>query len=261
MGTTNALDKRIVPVGVGNLESVSIVEANDRTRVVLNLGAMTGYQTEVDGDRLLVTLDADAEGTVDFGEEVAEVFDDTEILMPASGEELLANNELPIAETVPVESAVELTEIVEDDGLVVELPSSLPLDYSGSEEQTSQDSQVLPIDNFTVETGAPIEEYVDDIQTAPPSPRLDDVSFQPNNRDYSRQTTRAVPPAYSPNQPNYNGEELSLNFQDIEIRSVLQLLADFTDMNIVVSDNVDGTLTLRLKNLSLIHISEPTRPY
>ena len=60
MGTTNALDKRIVPVGVGNLESVSIVEANDRTRVVLNLGAMTGYQTEVDGDRLLVTLDADA---------------------------------------------------------------------------------------------------------------------------------------------------------------------------------------------------------
>lgn len=249
MGTTNALDKRIVPVGVGNLESVSIVEANDRTRVVLNLGAMTGYQTEVDGDRLLVTLDADAEGTVDFGEEVAEVFDDTEILMPASGEELLANNELPIAETVPVESAVELTEIVEDDGLVVELPSSLPLDYSGSEEQTSQDSQVLPIDNFTVETGAPIEEYVDDIQTAPPSPRLDDVSFQPNNRDYSRQTTRAVPPAYSPNQPNYNGEELSLNFQDIEIRSVLQLLADFTDMNIVVSDNVDGTLTLRLKNV------------
>jgi len=61
MGTTNALDKRVVPVGVGNIESVDIVEANDRTRIVLNLAEMTGYQTEIDGDRLLVTLDGDTD--------------------------------------------------------------------------------------------------------------------------------------------------------------------------------------------------------
>ena len=67
MGTTNALDKRVVPVGVGNIESVDIVEANDRTRIVLNLAEMTDYQTEVDGDRLLVTLegDSDAQGNND----------------------------------------------------------------------------------------------------------------------------------------------------------------------------------------------------
>jgi type IV pilus assembly protein PilQ len=47
----------------------------------------------------------------------------------------------------------------------------------------------------------------------------------------------------------YTGERLSLNFQDIEVRSVLQLIADFTDLNIVVSDSVTGNITLRLRNV------------
>ena len=228
MGTTNALDKRIVPVGVGNLESVSIVEAADRTRIVLNLEEMTGYQTEVDGDRLLVTLDSDAEGLLDDSDEVAvDNFDDTDILESVSDEELVADDtsadgELPLAVTEPVAPA-------EDDSLTVELPSSLPLDYQA------------PEDDFAVESGAPIEEYVDE-----PLPVNNN-----SNADFSRQATPSFnpPPAFNSQKVNYSGEELSLNFQDIEIRSVLQLLADFTDMNIVVSDNVDGTLTLRLKNV------------
>ena len=65
MDTTNALDKRVVPVGVGNLESVSIVETSDRTRVVLKLGEMTEYETKIDGNRLLVTLDGDADSDAD----------------------------------------------------------------------------------------------------------------------------------------------------------------------------------------------------
>ena len=65
LGTTNALDKRIVPVGVGNIESVNIVEAGDRTRVVLNLGEMAEYETQMDGNRLLVTVnDSDAQGSL-----------------------------------------------------------------------------------------------------------------------------------------------------------------------------------------------------
>ncbi len=258
MGTTNALDKRVVPVGVGNLESVSIVEANDRTRVVINLGAMTGYQTEIDGDRLLVTLDGDAQGNLQPAEDLlVETFDDTDILMPA-GEEVMigsgaANGELPLAETFPVGS-VEIAQNVPTESLVVELPSSLPLDYNP--EAASTESPALPLDDFKVETGAPIEEYVEPTRTAAPAPlpRFEDTSFNANSTDsgidYSRPTTAPInPPAFKPKQVNYNGEELSLNFQDIEIRSVLQLLADFTDMNIVVGDNVDGTLTLRLKNV------------
>ena len=85
MGTTNALDKRVVPVGVGNLESVSIVETTDRTRVVLKLGEMTAYETKIDGDRLLVTLDgdadSDADGTVESTIEDAREFLGPEVLL------------------------------------------------------------------------------------------------------------------------------------------------------------------------------------
>jgi len=264
MDTTNALDKRVVPVGVGNLESVSIVETSDRTRVVLKLGEMTEYETKIDGDRLLVTLDGDADSDADgsvestiedarefLGPEVLldEVTDD-ELLQTSSGELPLADL-LPIAATEAVETATETAETFEDDGLVVELPSSLPLDHKAPEDQES----------FKVETGAPIEEYVESTPTrAPqplpqaPKPPMKDVSYPAGGDrgiDYSRQTSRDAlnPPTFAPKPVTYNGEELSLNFQDIEIRSVLQLLADFTDMNIVVSDTVGGKLTLRLKNV------------
>jgi len=261
MGTTNALDQRVVPVGVGNLESVSIVETDDRTRVVLKLGAMTEYQTEVDGDRLLVTLDGDAEGYADDAEEMmTETFDDSELLVQTTGEELLADDALPMAETELLETAYETADTFEDDGLVVELPSSLPTDYT-SEETTGTETPVIPLpeptmeqQSFKVETGAPIEEYVENTPSrAPQMPRMENVSYESRNDsgvDYSRQTQTALnPPTFKPKAVTYSGEELSLNFQDIEIRSVLQLLADFTDMNIVVSDTVGGKLTLRLKNV------------
>ena len=290
MGTTNALDKRIVPVGVGNLESVSIVEANDRTRVVLNLESMTDYQTEIDGDRLLVTLDSDAQGEEDLLDDlVADIVDDVpdseplnpeplnaeslnpELLIAAAlegtpeadedtledtliddellSEEVVSEELWEVAETLPLDDDTEEfdSEEVSNDGLVVELPSSLPLDFEAPESE----------EEFNVETGAPIEEYVEQTPApapAPPpapAPRRERVNYQADRGvDYSRQQSQALnPPSPGVKEIVYSGEELSLNFQDIEIRSVLQLLADFTDLNIVVSDSVSGKLTLRLKNV------------
>jgi len=259
MGTTNALDKRVVPVGVGNIESVDIVEANDRTRIVLNLAEMTDYQTEVDGDRLLVTLegDSDAQGNTDEiknGGFVPDAIVDTgdTLLQTASDVSISDNSELPLAITEVIETSDTFEEVSDDglladEGLVVEVPSSLPLDYEAPDATTIDQ-------DFTVETGAPIEEYV---ETAPvrttsraPAPQPVNNFNRDTGIDYSRQTPQAFnTPAAAPKKVVYSGEELSLNFQDIEIRSVLQLLADFTDLNIVVSDTVDGKLTLRLKNV------------
>ena len=278
-------DKRIVPVGVGNLESVSIVEANDRTRVVLNLESMTDYQTEIDGDRLLVTLDSDAQGEDDLLDDlVADIVDDVpdseplnaeslnpELLIAAAlegtpeadedtledtliddellSEEVVSEELWEVAETLPLDDDTEEfdSEEVSNDGLVVELPSSLPLDFEAPESE----------EEFNVETGAPIEEYVEQTPApapAPPpapAPRRERVNYQADRGvDYSRQQSQALnPPSPGVKEIVYSGEELSLNFQDIEIRSVLQLLADFTDLNIVVSDSVSGKLTLRLKNV------------
>ncbi len=221
LGTTNALDGRVVPVGVGNVDSVNIVEANDRTRVVLNLDEMTEYETRIEGDRILITLETDAEGLLDDSE----------------GDDLIA---APSEDAIEVEQANELAgaeEVQEDPGVVVELPTSLPLQEVAQEPEVSvkEVPQETPVaeapkpavkqQSIPVKQAAPVEEFV---EASPPS--FDSTNF-------------------APQEPTYVGEELSLNFQDIEVRSVLQLLADFTDLNIVVSDSVSGKVTLRLKNV------------
>ena len=264
LGTTNALDKRIVPVGVGNIESVNIVEAGDRTRVVLNLGEMADYDTQMDGNRLLVTVDDnDAEGSLSEELEGAlsgDLIDESEPLNP---EDIDSNTGTPQADVV-----------IADDGSVIEVPADLPLSYDPNQPAEEFDDQTSsdPSGQIDVETGAPVEEYIDDapadssLDIAPlaplappveptsttlPQPEADTVSFNPADRnvDYSNQNAIFNPPPPIGPTPVYSGEELSLNFQDIEVRSVLQLLADFTDLNIVVSDSVSGKLTLRLKNV------------
>jgi len=192
LDTTNALDKRVVPVGIGKLEKVSIVEASDRTRVVLYLDEMTGYQTQVVGDELLVTLEADSAVDSDAqgfdAEFEGEEYVNDELL--EAGDELMqlaGDTEMP-------EAMVEGVG-VEDDGLMIELPSSLELDYEISEEPTATETMepVLDIDTqaIKVETGAPIEEYVEDaspIGAAPVSqPRMGNSRVSTDSGvDYSR---------------------------------------------------------------------------
>jgi type IV pilus assembly protein PilQ len=264
LGTTNALERRIVPVGVGNIESVNIVEAADRTRVVLNLGAMTDYETQIDGNQLLVTLsDSDAADTLsealieEGGPIDPETFDTTEVQQQAG--------------TIANDATV-------DQGGIVEVPADLPLGFDPDRPDRNPNQPEVEIDTIEptseptqqidVETGAPVEEYIDDAPastlpdatlappadvsaTPPPQPRMENVAYNPADRgvDYSTRSAIFTPPPSIGPTPVYTGEELSLNFQDIEVRSVLQLLADFTDLNIVVSDSVSGKLTLRLKNV------------
>ena len=169
-------------------------------------------------------------------------------------EEVVSEEELwEVAETLPLDDDSEEfdSEEVPNDGLVVELPSSLPLDFEAPESESSS-AEV----DINVETGAPIEEYVEQTPapapapTPAPAPRRERVSYQADSGiDYSRQESQALnPPSPGVKKVVYSGEELSLNFQDIEIRSVLQLLADFTDLNIVVSDSA----------VSYTHLTLPT---
>ncbi len=226
MGTTNAIDKRVLPVGIGNLDSVNIVEANDRTRVVLNLGEMTDYETSVDGDRLLVTLDTDAEGLLSDA-----IGDDQPLIL----------NQDDSAEPV----AGQMADAIADDGTMVEMPSSLPLNYDGpADPQVTIDESPLQ-DAVTIDSSPDLNEYVE--QAPLVEPKMQDVAYTPEAPPAPRPIIG--PSATGLDSGDYNGEELSLNFQDIEVRSVLQLLADFTDLNIVVSDTVSGKLTLRLKNV------------
>jgi len=223
------------------VESVNIVEANDRTRLVLNLDQMANYQTVVDGNILRVTVDGDTDAQ------------SAPESIPGYNDQLLTPNDSAFGTDV------------DDGGVVLELPASLPLNSgSGDAAPSAADQQIIMQEQITdtvdsslidVKTGAPIQELIEDTQPSPiemaPMPKVDDVAYEPpkNSIDYSTPTpvNFSTPPAQG--STRYTGEELSLNFQDIEVRSVLQLLADFTDLNIVVSDSVSGKVTLRLKDV------------
>ena len=252
--TENMLEERNLRVSAGLLQNVTTVEANGRTRVVINLASMTPYSTSVRGNQLFVTLESDAEGSNSLGSNQS-------ILAAVQEEEVKANfnqrghsingidfRRGPLGEgriMFDLSSAGVITDMREEGGrVVVEFPDT-------------QLAEKLQKRLDVMDFGTPIQ-YIDAISNKrgtrviiqPATQEFEQLAYQSDNMF----TVELKPMSKEDIEENrkakfgYVGEKLSLNFQDIEVRSVLQLLADFTDLNIVVSDSVQGKLTLRLKN-------------
>ncbi len=251
--TSNQLEERSMRVSAGLLQNVTTVEAGGRTRVVINLASMTPYTTSVRGNQLFVTLDSDAAGS--------SLNSNTSILAAAQEEEVKATFEDkghtinsidfrrgPLGEgriLFDLSSAGVITDMREEGGrVIVEFPDT---------QLAGKLQKRLDVMDF----GTPIQ-YIDSISNKrgtrviiqPATQEFEQLAYQSDNMF----TVELKPMSQEDIEQNrkakfgYVGEKLSLNFQDIEVRSVLQLLADFTDLNIVVSDSVQGKLTLRLKN-------------
>ena len=250
--TVNELEDKRVSIGAGMLRNVTTVEAGGRTRVVIDLAAMTPYSTAVRGNQLLVTLDEGA------GEAVAEVEID-----PSASEEQASRVVRGLDERIEsidfrrgpmgegrvvfaLSSPGILTDMRSEGGrIVVEFPGAALAD--GLQKRLDVMDFGTPvqfIDAISGQRGArviiePATEAYEQLAY-----QTDDrftVELKPMSAEELEQSRRE--------RFGYTGEKLSLNFQDIEVRSVLQLLADFTDLNVVVSDSVQGKLTLRLKNV------------
>jgi len=242
-GTANGLGRPSVDLNQGNLRSASVVEAGDRTRVVLNLRRPTAYTARIEGNALLVSLEPSAAGAAtltprpSFAENTAS---DVEPLRDidfrraddATGRIVvsLPNNRV----------GVDLRQ--QGGNLVVEfLKSSLPeglrrrMDVAdfGTPVQLISTSQLGDRVRMTIEPRGDWEHsaYQSDTQFV--------VEVRPKKIDLTKLTAG----------PGYSGDRLSLNFQSIDVRSLLQVIADFTNFNIVTSDTVSGTLTLRLKDV------------
>ncbi len=239
---------------VGPLLEATTVESGDRTRVVLGLTQASEYQTRVDGNNLIVTLgrgvtEADAD---DEDEAVAERVGETEPRTTRSARPL------------------ELTDIDFRRGEQGEGRLEIDLSRSGaSVDVREQAGRIeLAFDRATIDEE--LERRLNVVDFATPVKTIDTVadgdrvrlevategeyevvSYQ-SDRKYVLEVaplTEAERQAREEEEQEFTGERLSLNFQDIEVRSVLQLLADFTDLNIVVSDDVGGNITLRLNNV------------
>lgn len=248
--TSLGLDSRRTDVGMGVLDTVLAAEANGRTRVVLNLDDLVAYQTRVAGNTIYVTLDnAGSAGTA-----VTEFAAATPAATDFSGERGIESIDFRRTESGGGRIVVSLTDastpvdVRQEGGRVIvnfsntEMPESLlkrldVMDFA---------TPVSTIDSLQVDNDARLIINANGgfEELAYQTDRTFTVEIQPVVED----ETQVAATLYSGNK-EYTGERLTLNFQDIDARAVLQLLADISGRNIVVSDTVSGNVTLRLQNV------------
>ncbi|MEE3321582.1 MAG: type IV pilus secretin PilQ family protein [Pseudomonadota bacterium] len=226
-------------LGTGNARSVTIVEAKDRTRLIFNLDSLTGYTTEVDGDSLVVMLGGEQ------SERAATA------ATAAAGESAVKGVDFRRGEEGEGRVIVDLSkasipvDVQEEGGRIVArfVGAGVSDDLIRKLDVTDFATPVQMVD-VKVSDGSTIIEIE-------PTGVWEYLAYQADNK-FSinvKPVTRAEAERKKKDAFEYTGEKLSLNFQDIEVRSVLQLIADFTGLNLVASDTVDGRITLRLQNV------------
>ena len=255
--TALALPTRRQDVNVGPLTTVLTAEANGRTRVVLNLNTMVPYQTRVEGDSVYVTIGQTP------GQPAAPSFAAQAPRAPAgggaapaaaAGPRSITNVDFRRGQDGSGQVVVDLSDphttvdVRQEGGrIVVDFQgTTLPNDLMRRLDVTDFATPVFTVDALRSNGNARL------VVTA--AADYDQVAYQSDNQftlELKPVTQRAAaeqPGAYGQNK-EYTGDRLTLNFQDLETRAVLQLIADFSGLNIVVSDSVQGSVTLRLQNV------------
>ena len=239
-GATNGLGRNTVEINQGNIRSVNVVQAGERTRLVVNLKTAAAYRAQLQGKSLLVVFDP-----VVGGGAAPPVFAESRNLetqpirdldfrrgTDASGRVIVAlpNNQI----------GVDIRQ--QGQNLVVEfLKSSLPEGLRRRLDVTDFGTPVSTI--TTAQVGDRVRVLIE------PKGAWEHSAYQSDNQFVVEVRQQKIDPAKLSQGPGFTGEKLSLNFQNIEVRSLLQVIADFTNFNVVTSDSVTGSVTLRLKDV------------
>ncbi len=241
--TTSTLGRSAQEVGEGDLRSFNVVQAGDRTRLVLNLSRATSYDTQIDGRALLITLQgatiaaSPAGATTQFAEaqpgDSRHALRDIDFRRGNAGEGRividLSDNAVGI--DLKLQGKVIIVDFVN-----TALPKNLQRRLDVSDFGTS----VQTIDAITQGNNTRV--------VIEPRGAWEHTAYQSDNR-FIVEVKQAQDQDRIARGGGYTGEKLSLNFQNVEVRAVLQVIADFTGLNIITSDTVGGNLTLRLKDV------------
>jgi len=251
-GTTSILPKRSQPIGVGIAQSITAITAKDKTRVILNLTEVVPYSVSTEGTNVLITLDSEstsnlfAASTSAPSESAAtsQRFNDVQKGVSNIDFRRGENGEGRIVVTL-TESNIPM-DINEEFGKVVVkfLGSNLPENLRQTLDVLDFATPVKSVSSFEQDGTVRLE-------IEPVNRDFEHVSYQANNIftiEFKPISKKDLEEKIK-DKFGYTGDRLSLNFQDIPVRAVLQLIADFTGLNVVVSDSVDGNLTLRLQNV------------
>lgn len=247
-GVTNGLGKNTVDIAEGDVRSVSVAEGPGRTRLVVNLSRSLNYTTALEGKSLLVTIDAGIQSALKDSAAVTK-----------------------FAEAAPTASTQRqsLRDIDFRRGLSGEGRVVVDLSAAGTGIDIRQQGKTILVDFINTSVPRNLVRRLDVVDFATPVRQIDVLDQGGNTRivieprglwEYSAYQTdtqfivevkplKEDPNKMVPGTIGYGGEKLSLNFQNVEVRAVLQVIADFTGLNIVTSDTVGGSLTLRLKDV------------
>jgi len=248
-GVVNKLGAKNRELGVGNARSVTVVEAKDRTRLIINLSTLVPYSTRVQGNNLFVVVGEGSAGTSVATQTTTTAPVPVKAYAPAAkaikgidfqrGEQGEGNVVIELSDSSVSPDIQEQGGKIRLDFAKTQLPESLRVSLDVKDFAT-------PV-QFVKAVGSPDKTNI----TIESTGFYDYLAYQTENR-----LTISVKPLTQEDMEKrkserfaYSGEKLSLNFQDIDVRSVLQLIADFTDLNLVASDTVQGNITLRLQNV------------
>jgi type IV pilus assembly protein PilQ len=242
-GVSNAMGRSTVDVNQGNLRSISVVQAGDRTRVVLNLKQPTAYKAQLQGKSLLVVLDT--------AQAVSPVVTPAPVFAESRNRDTLPIKDLDfrrgadgagrVVVALP-NNQVGVDVRTQGQTVVVEfLKSTLP---EGLRRRLDVSDFGTPVQTVTTfQTGDRVRMVIE------PSGQWEHSAYQSDDQFVLEIKPRKEDPTKLTQGPGYNGQKLSLNFQNIEVRSLLQVIADFTNFNIITSDSVTGAVTLRLQDV------------
>ena len=250
-GVSSALETKHHSLGGGNARSVTVVEAGDRTRVIVSMTELVAYSARVLGNSLYILVGEDDDGLA-----ASTTSSESSVVSTIPTEQY--SDEFPVVEEIDFRRGefgegrviVRLSDVgvgvdVTSEGgkIRVEFANTIiPESLQRRLDVTDFATPVMMVDS--------LPEDGNTVMLIEPSGDYDYLAYQADNiftlevKPLSASDLDSVDQAF-----RFRGEKLSLNFQDIEIRSVLQLIADFTDLNLVASDTVAGQITLRLKNV------------
>lgn len=246
--TKSKLPKRKQQIGIGVAQSLTTVTVKNKTRVILNLSESVPYDVSMNRNTVSITLESESSNASTSGqggtaaENNSSRRNDRAVTKidfrrgdKGEGRVLLSLTEA----SIPMDISEEFGKIV-----VSFSSTNLPKELHQRLDVLDFATPVKTIDSFQIDGNTRIliePSHKDFTHLAYQTDKLFTIEFIPVSKYDLEEQKKA--------KFGYTGERLSLNFQDIPVRAVLQLIADFTGLNVVVSDSVDGNLTLRLKNV------------
>jgi type IV pilus assembly protein PilQ len=241
----NALGRSTVEINQGNLRSVSIAQAGERTRLVLNLRQASSFRAELQGKALVVVLDNSAAPAM-----AATTGDTVQFAAPQNRDPLplrdidFRRSADGAGRVIVALSSTQVGVDIRQQGqsLVVEfLRSTLPENLRRRLDVTDFGTPIQSVSTFQI--GERVHMVVE------PRGSWEHSAYQSDNQFVLEVRPLKADPNKLTQGPGFSGEKLSLNFQNIEVRALLQVIADFTNFNVVTSDTVTGSVTLRLKDV------------